>query len=332
MSAENPVLAGGLQRQAESMNMFSLKPLFYGFGTSYAHYTYTIIVAAACGLFVICRRFPNQPTGKIRKIAAFAACAALSAFYLINIFVIGPMLWGPSGLLRYVCPVIMAAVPSVLIMASQSACDVIRLPKAARIKSPPSKRLILVFGAFSIILLVAFLRSSLARAGQALRHGSILAFSQTAINPSYIEHTRNELSPLAKEAIRKAQQIVPEGQILATWTHRATHIDHKRNRIVDITPAGLFAPWIDLPFIKGSDEAIEYFTGSGVHYVLWQYSPVIRTGKQFVTWMASPYRGERILAHRTWQFMKMLEKMAADSQILYDDGQIRILKLPKNRP
>ena len=332
VSAENPILAGGLQRQAESMNPFSLEPLFYGFGTTFAHYTYTIIVTGFSGLFIICRRSTNQRTDKVRKMTAFAVCAALPTLYLLNIFVIGPMLWGPTGLLRYVCPVIIAAVPSALIMASQSACDVTRPPKAARVKSPPSRRPILVFGAFSFILLVAFLRSSLARAGQALRHGSILAFSQSAINPSYIEHTRQELSPLAKEAIRKAQQTVPEGQPLVTWTHRATHIDHKRNRIIDVTAAGLFAPWIDLPFTKGSDEAIGYFTSSGVRYVLWQYSPVLRTENLFVNWLASPYRGERILAHRTWQFMKMLEKITGDSEILYDDGQIRVIKLPHHSP
>lgn len=332
--AENPVLAGGLQRQAESMNPFSLEPLFYGFGTTFAHYTYTIIVAGFCGLFVICRRSANQRTDKMRRITAFAACAALPVLYLLNIFVIGPMLWGPSGLLRYVCPVIIAAVPSALIMASQSACDVRRPPKAARIriKRPPSRRPILVFAAFSVVLLLIFFRSSLARFRQALRYGSILAFSESAINSSYIEYTRQELSPLAKEAIRKAQQTVPEGQPLATWTHRATHIDHKRNRIIDVTAAGLFAPWIDLPFTKGSDEAIKYFTSSGVRYVLWQYSPVLRTENLFVNWLASPYHGERILAHRTWQFMKMLEKMTANSQILYDDGQIRVIKLPHDSP
>lgn len=331
---ENPVLASGLQHQAESMNPFSLEPLFYGFGTSFAHYTYTIIVAGFCGLFVVCRRSTNQRTDKMRRMTAFAACSALPVLYLFYIFVIGPMLWGPSGLLRYVCPVIIAAVPSALIMASQSACEVRRPPKATRkrIKRAPSRRPILVFGAFSVVLLLIFFRSSLARFGQALRCGSILAFSQSAINPLYIEQTRQELSPLAKEAIRKAQQTVPEGQSLATWTHRATHIDHKRNRIIDVTAAGLFAPWIDLPFLKGSDEAIKYFTRSGVRYVLWQYSPVLRTGNLFVHWMASPYRGERILAHRTWQFMKMLEKMTADSQILYDDGQIRVIKLPHDSP
>ena len=330
--AENPVLAGGLQLQAESMNLFSLKPLFYGFGTSFAHYTYTIILAGFCGVFIICRRSTNQRTDKVRKMTAFAVCAALPTLYLLNIFVIGPMLWGPTGLLRYVCPVIIAAVPSALIMASQSACDVTRPPKAARIKSPPSRRPILVFGAFSVVLLVIFFRSSLARFRQALRHGSILAFSQTATNPAYIEYTRYELGAPGRKAIRKAQQAVPEGQPLATWTQRVTHIDYKRNRIIDITPAGLFAPWINLPFTGKSDEAIKYFTSSGVCYVLWQYAPMMRSGQQFVNWMASPYRGERVLAHRTWQFMKMLEKMTGDSEILYDDGQIRVIKLPHDSP
>ncbi|MBN2272423.1 MAG: hypothetical protein JXN61_17560 [Sedimentisphaerales bacterium] len=329
VSPENPVLAGRPQRTAESMNLFSLKPLFYGFGTCFAHYTYTAIVAAFCGVFLIRYRFPNQRRHKMRRMTALAACAALPILYLLNIFVIGPILWGPTGLLRYICPVIIAAVPSALIMASESVCD---LTKPANLKNSPSRRPILIFGAFSFVLLITFFPSSLARAWQVVRYGSVLSFSQTATQPGYIEYTRHELGPLGRNAVRKAQQAVPEGQTLATWTARVTHLDYNRNRIIDITSPGLFAPWIYFPFTEESDEAVKYFTSSGVYYILWQYAPVIRTEPQFVQWMTSPYRGERVLAYRTWQFTKMLQKITGRSHILYDDGQIRVIKLPRNTP
>jgi len=326
---ENPVLAGGPRGKAESMNPFSLRPLFYGFGTSFAHYTYATIVAGFCGLFLICRRFPKQQSDKMPRIAAFAGCAALPILYLLNIFVIAPILWGPEGLLRYVCPVIIAAVPSALIMASGNVSD---LTQPAKVKISPSRYPILIFGAFSFVLLIIFSPSLLARAGQAIRYGSVLSFSQLATSPAYIEYTRHELGAPGREAIRKAQQAVPPGQTLATWTQRVTHLDYKRNRIIDITPAGLFAPWVDFRFIGESDKAIKYLTASGVYYVLWQYDPVIRTEREFVIRIARPYRGERVLAYRTWRFMKILEEMAVDSQILYDDGQICVIKLPYNSP
>ncbi len=149
-----------------------------------------------------------------------------------------------------------------------------------------------------------------------------------ARHPYYLKYNQYALSSVAKKAVQKAQHTVPKGEQLIAWTPLAFHLDYGHNKIIDIDPAGLANPWVDFPFGAQSSEGIKYFTDLGVHYFLWHYkSYAIRTEQMLLNRSASAYPRERAIGIKTHQFVKMLNKMAETSEILYDNGEIRVMKL-----
>ena len=134
------------------------------------------------------------------------------------------------------------------------------------------------------------------------------------------------MSSVAGKRIQKAQQVVPEGTSLLAWTRLALHLDYSRNRIISVEPAGLANPWLDFPFGQGSDEGIKYLKKLGVHYILWQYRRAVRSEEYLTQRAASPFLGDHIIGVKTHKFVKILDSMASNSQILYNDGSIVVMK------
>jgi hypothetical protein len=238
------------------------------------------------------------------------------------------MLFGPSSSLRYLCPVIIAAAPSALIMAAASVSGTNPWLNTKRlfVKKPI---FIVVF--FSLLLLCAFFGSFSKRVKQAFTYGSVLSFSNVARDPKYIAYNHYVFSTDAKKKVHTAQQIVPQYESLAAWTSLALHLDYKRNHIIDIEPAGLISPWVDFPFGQGIKEGITYFKALGIDYVLWEYSGYAVRSEQFILDMAaSPYESLHMTGVRTHQFLKFLINLTKQSEILYNDGSIVILKIPSS--
>lgn len=308
------------------INPFSLEPLFWGFGANFAYYTLTILLIGFCGIVLFVFQLPNYPSNKALTATAIAACLTPPLLYGLNIFIISSMLYGPESSLRYLCPVIIAAAPSAMIMAATSVSETNPQLKTKRlfVKKP-----IFIVAFFSLILLVAFSPSFSERVKQAFTHGSILSFSNWAKDPKYVAYNHYVFSDDAKKKVRTAQQIVPKHESLAAWTSLALYLDYQRNHILDIEPAGLASPWADFPFGQGTEAGISYFKALGIDYVLWQYRGyAVRSERSILTMAASPYEGLHRIGIRTHQFLKFLINLTKESKILYNDGSIVLLKLP----
>lgn len=311
-------------------NLFSLDPLFWGFGDTFAHYTLTTIFVGCCCLALLMYKFLNKQTDKIRTSTAIAACATLPIAYFVSIIVVAPRFAGSETGLRYLCPVIIAVTPAALIMAAAafSGCG----QQKDTVGLWP-KRPIVILAFFSIAILLAFSGSFSGRVKQALQHGSTLSFQHVAAAPHYLAYNSFALGPAAEKKVQKAQQVVPEGVAMLAWTPLALHLDYGRNHIISVEPGGLTIPWLDFPFGQGPDEGTKYLKNMGVHYVLWQYRGyAVRSEKHLKQRAASPFYGEHIIGVRTNEFVKMLISMASDSQILYNDGSILVMTiiLPQN--
>lgn len=317
--------SGFARETAAAINLLSSEKLFFGFGTTFAHYTATMIVVTLCCLPLFVYKDAIQPTQATRKVMGFAACATAPILYVVNIFLFAPLFTGPSNGLRYLCPLIIAAVPCSLIIAATTVSESMRRKKA---KSQFFKIPLLIFALFAVGLAVIFFESLVERARQAYQFGSTLSFSELARDPLYLDYNKYALSPDAKKDIQEAQLIVPEGRNLVVWTPLAMHLDFRRNRIFDIDPAGLANPWLGFPFGREIGEGGKYFINLDAHYLLWQYSsPAVRPEQALLEWAASPYARSHTIGVRTYQFVNTLRGMARNSEILYNNGSIVIIKI-----
>jgi hypothetical protein len=311
---------------APIINPFSLDPLFWGFGDNFAYYTLTILLIAFCGIILIVFQFPNYPSNKALTATALAVCLTPPLLYGLNIFIISSMLIGPQSSLRYLCPVIIAAAPSAMIMAATSVSGTNLSIKTKRLFV---KRPIFIIAFFSLILLGAFFASFAGRVKQAFTYGSILSFSNLVRDPKYVAYNHYVFSADAKRKVHAAQQIVPKHESLAAWTPLALYLDYQRNYITDIEPAGLASPLTDFPFGQGIEDGIKYFKALGIDYVLWQYRGyAVRSEQSILALAASPYGYLHMTGVKTHQFLKFLINLTKQSEILYNDGSIVILQLP----
>lgn len=320
------VLDSGYYRYtAKAINLFSLDPLFYDLAATFAHYTLTVILVAFCSIFLFIYTLPNELRYKMQTVTEFATCITPPILYFVSIVMIAPRLLGPDEGLRYICPAIIAGVPSTLIIASTRVSESIQ---GRNIKNRLGKYPIVIFALFSLGIVGSFSHSFSARGEQAFRHGSLLSFPQRPRDPEYRAYNRFALGSDAKEEIEKAQQFVPEGESFIAWTPLALHLDYRRNRIIDIDPAGLANPWVDFPFGKKSSDGVKYFINEGAYYVLWHYrSYAVRPVGNLREEAASPYPRAHTIGVRTQQLVKMLSDMTQDSQILGNNGSIVVFKL-----
>ncbi|SPD73125.1 membrane hypothetical protein [uncultured Desulfobacterium sp.] len=310
-------------------NLFSLKPLSYGFGETFAHYSIVVILIGCYAVFFLLHKHTNQQVNKVRSVTAFAACATIPILYYIGTIATSRMLFGQEDALRFLVPVIIAAVPAALIMvASESHKKVLKSGS----ENWPLKLKYFVVIFCSVSLLYAFFGSFSERIFQAYKYGSMLAFRKLAISPEYIEYNRFAMSAESKKKVKNAQQVVPEKENLIAWTPLALHLDYKRNNIITVTPSGLVSPWQDFPFGKGTDKCISYLKGLNSYYVLWQYQGfAARSINRLLMESASPFFRHHAIGVRTIQFINFLKNAAAKSQILYNDGEILVMKFSEDK-
>jgi hypothetical protein len=181
---------------------------------------------------------------------------------------------------------------------------------------------------FFAIILISFLGSFLERYKQAVNYGSMLSFSSLARDPNYIKYNRFALGNNAQNIIRSAQQAIPEGRALVSWTPLQFHLDHHRNPIFDVDPAGLTNPWVDIPFKGSTHDILSYFNKKHIRYIIWEYrGPAIRPMKNNEIRLKSLFPRERSIAAKTYLFSQLLYRLSKNTQILFNNGSIIVLKI-----
>jgi hypothetical protein len=188
-----------LKNSVPTLTPFSLDTLFYGFGDSLACYTLAILLTGFCGIILIVFRFPNCRSHEKLTATAIATCFTPPLLYGLTICLISPVLTGPDTALRYLCPVIIAAAPSAMILAATSVSETNPRIYTQRlfVKKP-----ILILAFFSLLILGAFSGSFIKRVEQAAAYGSILSFSNLVKNPRSIAYNHYVFSTDAKEKVR----------------------------------------------------------------------------------------------------------------------------------
>ncbi len=272
--APTPVV-GPVER--DSLNLFSFAPLDYG--PSAASYTLLIAAMALCGALYF----------RERKVLA-AAASGIATFFIL-IYVLGPLHAGYEQSLRYFAPVAIGLAPPIF------GCG--------------HRWLSVVLAATS---LATFTPSVATRAESAWKAHSVWSFaSSTRGCGLHGIHAARIKGGRKKETVRTLQEKVPAGETILAWINTPFYLDYKRNRIVDIDPAGIGNPWARVPKAE---------------YLIWDYDG-------FATRDAEWYRkqaldvgaGERRNAALSLDFMRKMDEMAKAGEVVYDNGEVKVVRL-----
>jgi hypothetical protein len=313
---------------APEINLFSLGPLFFGHGSRPMHYSGTMIIVVLCFLIVLFILLKNRLAGKINYVFPIVGEISAVLSFAIAIYVTADRVSGPVQGLRYMCPIIIAAVPSAFLTAGNA---IAQWKKAIL----PPKMFLNISGTVLAIcligILVSFSGSLVTRARQAIYYGSILSFEK-AKDSRYLLYNRMVLDGSYKEKIREIQKLVPRGEALVAWIGTPYLLDFKRNEILDVQPAAFASPWFEFPLgptlSKTVESGYKYFDQEGISYILWEYNGyATRSIQQLVNEASLPFNGTRKVSIRSIAFTKMIDAIVKRSQVLYDDNEIILIKI-----
>jgi hypothetical protein len=267
-------VAGTLER--DSLNLFSFAPLEYG--ASAASYTLLIVAMGICG--AIC----------FRERKVIACCAAGIATFFVLIYVLGPLHAGYMQSLRYYAPVAIGLAPAIFGWTSRS------------------RRLASIVAAVS---LAAFAPSLWTRAQSAWKDHSVWSYARSTADAEYADYMEHVLKGPERETVKALQDKVPPGETILAWINTPFYLDYKRNRIVDIDPAGIGNPWAIVP---------------GARYLIWDYDGFATRDRDWYTRQALDVgAGERRNAALSLDFLRRVEGMVAGGEVVYDNGEVKVV-------
>ena len=308
-----------------SLDLFSLKPLSWGLGASFAHYTVAVLLVCLCCALIAYRPRRHAWSRNPSILWSLSSCAMLPILYLVTLLIFERYLSGYDRALRYMCPILIALVPAAIIFAGEAPPEI---PRQERGQNMRPLMALMAISLPTFLLLGAFFGPLVNRIDQAANHGSILSFA-AARAPIYSKFSRFSMSDEAKEAVSEMQHLVPEGETLLAWISLQLHLDYRRNPIFSVEPAGLVSPAQDFPFDGDTEAAEEYFRRHGVRYVLWQRSgAVVRSDKSLLNLLDSRNASRRRFGRIVLAFSRMLFDLSQRSQILHEDKTFLLFRLP----
>jgi hypothetical protein len=283
---------------ADALHLFSTAPLEWG--ATFAHYTAFAglgLLATLWSALTCVRKASPESLRMPLGVVAGGTTALLAYLFLLAA---APLLAGTHYSLRYSIPFLLGTVPFAAV-----------LPAEGAVARPGH------FGrrfrtAALCLCAAAFLPSWFASTRQAVRYGSILAFSD-AERPDYLEYNREALSSARAERIRGVQAMVPPGEPILAWIATPFRLDYRRNPIIDVEPAGLTTPWARLPRLR---------------YVIWEpRSYGMKRRGDFASDAKGPGVHERAIGARAVAFGDALGRATRVGEILHHDGQFLLFRL-----
>lgn len=258
------------------------------YGSTAANYTALVIAIAVCGL--ICWKVAPPAH------AAVACCLTGVATFLVFVYLLGPMHYGYEHGLRYFVPVAIGLAPAVFGWTA--------LAMRKRVWIPLT---------IAILPVAAFGSSLLTRVATALSTHSAASYSWLANDPDYLAYNEYVLSGPEREDVKGLQDRVPAGKSILAWINTPFYLDYRRNRIIDIDTAGIGVPWAAVP---------------PAQYLIWDYAGFATPDQEdFEGRALSAGAGERKDSLLTLDFIRRLNGMVQQGEVLYDDGEVKVVRL-----
>jgi len=225
---------------------------------------------------------------------AVACCITAVIAFPVFVYVFGPLQYGYEHALRYYVPVAMGLAPAIFGLTSQAQRGWIPL-------------------LIAVIPLAAFGPSLRNRVHMELHNHSAASYAWIMEDPDYLEYNNGVLKGPERKAVKALQERVPAGEPILAWINTPFYLDYKRNPVIDIDTAGVAVPWAAIPPAR---------------YLIWDYAG-------FATMDEDDYEekalnrgaGDRRDSLVTLDFMRRLESMVGRGEVLYNDGQVKVVRL-----
>jgi len=292
---------------------FSTQKLFYG-GTplKYSALVAVTLLFALSALYLMHKAKGRgkvsldfqQDAGTCDGLALVASALTGVVIFLLMMITLQPGIHSFSTALRYTIPFLIALVPPSLMLFWSI---------LHRIQASLMQRGISV--ALSLMLVVAFVPETYARARQSIQCGSQLAFSAFACSNTYRKYHELILDGPMSNWVSLWQGKVPSGERLAVWINTAFYLDFNRNEVSEIDISGLDNPWSSVP-------------DSG--YLLWdQGGYATRTIKTLKKDAQTSPMYDRRVSIKTLAFIGKLVDMEKRGELeqVYQDQWVRIYKI-----
>ena len=282
----------------EPLNLFSTAIPFYG--TPQVYFTLVALGAlglGAWGLFALMKTWlPASP----ETLAGIAIAGAAAVSYFLLVAVLAPLIFGREASTRYCCPILIGAIPAAILLLGGAE------------SRPPARHQWVAAAVFGVAVFALFLPSLQKRVRQIKSHGSPLAFIQSVDTASYAAYNREVLHGQLPGTIRAIQALVPPREPIVVWIMAPFWLDFDRNPIYNTDPYGLAMPWAKLPPAR---------------YFLWQYrGEALRSQERYRELLLASGAGDRVAAARALEFIEAMERLSRNSDILYNDGALALMR------
>jgi hypothetical protein len=231
-----------------------------------------------------------------------ACCVAAVVTFLVFIYVLDPIQYGYQHGMRYFAVVAIGLAPAIFATAAIA---------AGSLHSSPLRLWLPLIVA--IVPLSAFGFSLFDRISTALSTHSSASFSWLANDADYLEYNQDVLTGPERREVQSLQKLVPPGKPILAWMNAPFYLDYRRNPIIDIDTAGLGVPWAAMP---------------DAQYLIWDYQGFATADeKEYMARALHPGAAERKDSLITLDFIRRLRARVEKSQVLYDDGEIKVVRL-----
>jgi hypothetical protein len=277
--------------EADHLNLFSLESLDYG--ATPINYTLLILGFALCAL--ICFRLG------VPKV--LACCSTGIAAFLVFIYVLGPLHAGYQHAIRYYTPIAIGLAPAIFGMT------------ALQVEKQP--RMMWIALAAAMIPVAAFTPSLVSRVQRALRWHSAAAYPWLSTDTEYMQYSRTVLSPSERQFVKAIQEKIPAGEPVLAWMNFPFYFDYRRNRIIDIDPAGIGNPWANWNLNL-----------SRAHYLILDYAGYATpTEQDYRDEALDVGAGERRNAALALDFQDRIDQLVQGGEVLYDNKELKLVRL-----
>jgi hypothetical protein len=290
------------------LEAFRDRPTLYG-GT---RYTYLIgVVAVVVCLATALYRLAKRPQELAHLVTVAAMAGGVAAYVGI------PAIVNNEAALRYSIPFLIALVPVALFAVLPPAHE---RQSAALMRSGPA----LWIAAIQIIFMITLIRPDAVRLARIVNEHSVISIPVSEQNRAAQAQV---LSNAGRARIRAAQSAAPAGATIWAWVDAPFNFDLARNRVWTYNMDWAVAPWrLDA---RTADELRDELRGRGVQYIVWQYDstfiPSVASLKDTLASVQAPEY--RIINQAALELSLALKALAAQSDVVWNDGSIMVLAL-----
>lgn len=281
--------------------LFSADVLQYG--DSYMSYGIIVLMLFMVGSYSLFSMFASRVTLFQRGyfLVASASCAAGIVSYFFNAYYTLP-----KSAVRYTCPILIAALPFALLVASMSATKPANHEKLLRL--PGINIAVMMF--MPLLVVILFFNSFVTRLERAYYQHMTLSYP---VPDNYISLVHQTTSSETKKEIREIQYMAQPAQKILAWIDMPADLDFSRNEIYVVNHQGLQNPWLGMPFNGNINDMVQYLKGHDIRYIMWEYGDNYDRVNTYRRWSAINLKaGTHALYLR-----HMLDLIMKDGSFLY---------------